>query len=521
MEDFIVIGAGSAGAVMASRLSHDASVTLIEAGPTDRWWDPRIHMPAALSLVLSSRWYNWHYHSEPEPGLDGRRLYCPRGRVMGGSSSINGMIFVRGHPDDFNRWASEYGLEDWRYEDCLPWFRKMENVQFAASDSRGTDGPLRVSRIERPSALVDAWLKAGEQAGFPLSHDFNGESQEGVGLFDRSIFRGRHQSSARAYLDKPPGRLSIRTNAMVTRILIEQGRATGIEYIVNGRRHRLHAGEVIVCAGAISSPQLLMLSGIGPRRHLESLNIHTVHHLPGVGQNLQDHLEIYVQYRCLEPVSLYPATRWYRMPDIGLRWLLAGSGIGASNHFEAGAFLRSGTSATWPDLQYHFLPVAMDYEGKSQFQGHGFQFHVGPMKPVSRGNINLRSADPRDHPVVRFNYNTASEDREVMRRGIRTGMNIISQSAFDTFRGERIQPAGEDDATIDAFIRQHAESAYHPCGTCRMGHDDLAVVDSKGQVHGLSGLRIVDASIMPEITNGNLNAPVIMMAEKISAGIAG
>lgn len=521
MDDFIIIGAGSAGAVLANRLSDSATVTLVEAGPADHRWDYRLHMPAALSHVLASRLYNWHFESAAEPGLDNRRLYCPRGKVLGGSSAINGMIFVRGHPADFDRWAKSYGLTDWDYASCLPYFKQSESVQFTASAVRGTGGLQPVTRAHQASPLVSAWLQAGNQAGHPTSADFNGESQEGIGMFDRSLVNGTRQSTSRSYLDPVADRqaLTILKSARVTRILFDNGHARGIEYVANGSVQRRYGGEIIVSAGAIGSPHLLMLSGIGPREMLSTRNIPIVHNLPGVGQNLQDHLEIYVQYACLQPVSLYPALQWYRMPGIGLQWLLARSGIGASNHFESGAFLKSSSAAGYPDLQYHFLPVAMNYDGKSHHKGHGFQFHVGPMKPTSRGSISLRSSNPAEHPVIQFNYNTTPEDRRVMREGIRLGHEIIEQPAFDPFRGERIRPAALDDASLDAFVRSHAESAYHPCGTCRMGVDDNAVVNDAGQVRGTTGLRVVDASIMPEITNGNLNAPVIMMAEKIAAAM--
>jgi choline dehydrogenase len=523
MEDFIVIGAGSAGSVLANRLSTDARVTLLEAGPVDHRWDYRLHMPAALSHVLASKWYNWDYYSEPEPGLDDRRLYCPRGKVLGGSSSINGMIFVRGNHGDFDRWASEYGLDDWDFDACLPFFKKSESIQFEGDEFRGHEGPLPLTRCDEKSPLVNAWLGAGVEAGHRLSDDFNGRNQEGVGLFDRSVYRGMRQNTSRTYLDpaRNRGNLSVVNTTLVTRIIVEHGRATGVEILRGGHREILKAGEIILCAGAINSPHLLMLSGIGPQSELQEKNIEVINHLPGVGQNLQDHLEIYVQYECKQPVSLYPFSRWYRMPDIGLMWLLLKKGVAASNQFEAGAFLKSRPELAYPDLQYHFLPIAMDYDGKSQVKGHGFQFHVGPMKPTSRGEIRLRSANPADAPVIRFNYNTTDEDREVMRQGIRLGHEIVSQPAFEEFTGHQIQSYGQTDESLDRFISRRAESAYHPSGTCRMSNDDSAVVNNRGQVHGVQCLRIVDASIMPEITNGNLNAPVIMMAEKISADILG
>ncbi|MGV0033957.1 MAG: choline dehydrogenase [Candidatus Azotimanducaceae bacterium WSBS_2022_MAG_OTU7] len=528
MKDFIIVGAGSAGSVLARRLSGHGTVTLIEAGPPDHWWDYRIHMPAALSQVLSSKWYNWHYESEPEPCLDNRKLYCPRGKVMGGSSSVNGMIFVRGNRGDFDRWSSEYGLSDWDYESCLPYFRKSENALGLSRASldrgvRGSEGPLKLSRGELKTPLFQAWLDAVGQAGFENVDDFNGRNQEGAGCFDRTIFNGERQNVAKAYLGpvQPAGTLEIIPRATVTRVITKNGRATAVDYLQDGKQHRCGGGEVILCGGAINTPHLLMLSGIGDAPALKSQGIPVISHSPGVGQNLMDHLEIYVQYACNRPVSVYPKTRWFNMPLVGLQWLIARQGAGATNHFETGAFLRSGDHVSYPDLQFHFLPIAMDYDGKDQYPGHGFQVHVGPMKPTSRGEITLCSANPLDSPRIQFNYNATQADRSVMRSGIRMADDIVSQSAFDDYRGVRLRPTDEldSDNQLDRFVRQFAESAYHPSGTCRMGIDDAAVVDAAGLVRGVSGLRVVDASIMPEITNGNLNAPVVMMAEKISDSI--
>ena len=510
---------------MARRLSEYGKVTLIEAGPSDHSWDYRLHMPAALSQVLSSKWYNWHYESEPEPYLDNRRLYCPRGKVMGGSSSINGMIFVRGNRGDFDRWSSEYGLPEWNYESCLPYFRKSENTQALPEESldpnfRGSHGLLKISRGELKTPLFQAWLDAAGQAGFSTTADFNGRTQEGAGCFDRSIFKGERQSVAKAYLGPPhqSGALKVIRRATVTRVVTENGRATGVEYLQGGKHHKCAAGEVILCGGAVNTPHLLMLSGIGDAPGLKSHGIPVISHSPGVGQNLMDHLEIYLQYACNKPVSVYPKTRWFNMPMVGLEWLLARQGAGSTNHFETGAFLRSGDSVPYPDLQFHFLPIAMDYDGKDQYQGHGFQVHVGPMKPTSRGEINLCSANPLEAPRIKFNYNATEGDRSVMRSGIRMADDILSQSSFDDYRGARLRPTVDidSDEQLNRFVREFAESAYHPSGTCRMGVDDRAVVDATGLVRGVSGLRVVDASIMPEITNGNLNAPVVMMAEKIS-----
>lgn len=514
--DYIIVGSGSAGSVLANRLSESNTVTLIEAGPSDHRWDFRLHMPAALSHVLSNDRYNWFYHSEPEPGLNNRRMYCPRGRVLGGSSSINGMIFVRGHPQDFDNWAKNPGLEDWRYESCLPYFMRSESRPGGNPQMRGAEGPMRIQRAKGEGPLNDAWLQAVSEAGYPISDDFNGINQEGAGRFDASIHEGKRFSTSRGYLSDAMRRDNLRVvrKALTTRILIENSRAIGVE-IARGRNiEKLYAdSEVIVCAGAINSPQLLMLSGIGPAEHLLEHNIKVINDLPGVGANLQDHLEIYVQYECRKPVSIYPALKWYRKPFVGLNWYLFNKGAGATNHFETGAFLKSDETRDYPDLQFHFLPVAMNYDGSDVHRGHGFQLHVGPMKPTSRGSVKLRDANARSAPAIRFNYNSTPEDQETMRRGVELARHIVSQPAFEELRGKEIRPGADD---LDTFIRSKAESAYHPSCTCRMGTDEMAVVDAKACVQGIESLRVVDASIMPEITNGNLNAPVIMMAEKVS-----
>lgn len=522
--DFVIVGAGSAGAVLASRLSEHASVILLEAGPDDHWWDYRIHMPAALSQVLVSDTYNWFYHSEPEAELDGRRMYCPRGRVLGGSSSINGMIYVRGNPADFDGWADDPALGGWCYRECLPYFRKAEQCLHGDARFRGRDGPLYVGRGRATGPLNDAWIAAGQEAGHPLSPDFNGESQEGVGVFDQTIREGRRFSTATAYLRPAMHRrnLEILQKTLVHRILLDGGRAVGVDYERKGVRQRVLAGqEVIVCAGAINSPQLLMLSGIGDADHLRESGIDVQLDLPGVGRNLKDHLEIYVQYSCTRPVSIYPALRWYRQPFVGLEWYLFKRGAGATNHFETGAFLRSSDSVAYPDLQFHFLPVAMNYDGSDRFRGHGFQVHVGPVKPSSVGEVRLRSADARTPPVIRFNYHATDADRRTMRRGVEMAAEIIAQPAFDELRGKQLRPGSDRPDAIDGFIRRFAESAYHPSCSCRMGSDPMAVVDADARVHGVDALRVIDASIMPDITNGNLNAPVIMMAEKLSDVIIG
>lgn len=524
--DYVIVGGGSAGAVLANRLSQSNQVTVLEAGPTDHRWDFRLHMPAALSYVLANDRYNWFYHSEPEVGLNHRMLYCPRGRVLGGSSSINGMIYVRGNAMDFDGWANRPGLESWSHEQCLPYFKKAENCEHGDKAYRGKDGPLLIHRQAAENPLFKAWLESGEQAGFGSSDDFNGEQQDGVGRFDCTIRSGRRLSVARAYLHPVMDRagLSVLTNVLASRIVFNGKQASGVEYFQRGQLKTIHARkEVIVCGGAINSPQLLMLSGIGNGRDLKALGIPLIEDIPAVGKNLTDHLEIYIQYRCQRPVSLFPALKWYNQPGIGIRWYLFGKGAGASNHFETGAFLKSDPSLSYPDLQYHFLPLAMNYDGSDKYEGHGFQVHVGPMKPTSRGSVRLRSRDPAKPPEITFNYNTTPGDRQVMRQGIRYARELVSQAAFDEFRGEEIKP-GKDcvsDASLDEFVRQSAESAYHPSCSCKMGTDDESVVDAEARVHGVENLRVIDASIMPEITNGNLNAPVIMMAEKLSDVILG
>ncbi len=524
--DYIIIGAGSAGSVLANRLSTNHSVVLIEAGPKDHHWDFRLHMPAALSMVLSNDRYNWFYQSEPEPGLSQRNIYCPRGRVLGGSSSINGMVYVRGNEQDFDAWARNPGLEGWHYGHCLPYFKRAETASHGDPSERGKHGPLHVGRGNAENPLARAWIEAGIQAGYRKSNDFNGQYQEGFGIFDNTIKSGKRFSTAQAYLRPIMARsnLSIIKKALVTRIILKDNLATGVEYQSKGQLHTIGANcEVILSAGAINSPQILMLSGIGNGSLLSKYDIPVVSDLPGVGNNLQDHLEIYIQYQCSKPVSLYPALRWFNQPAIGLKWYLTRKGPGSSNHFEAGAFLKSSDSVAYPDLQCHFLPVAMDYDGKQKYNGHGFQAHVGPMKPTSRGSVQIQSSDPRVSPKILFNYNTTEQDRSVMRRGIQLVREIVSQRAFDEFRGEEIRPGFNCNSNrqLDKFISQNAESAYHPSCTCRMGTDPLSVVDGQARVHGIDGLRVIDASIMPEITNGNLNAPVIMMAEKLSDEILG
>ena len=519
--DYIVIGAGSAGCVMAARLAEAHSVLLIEAGRANPALYFRLHMPAALSEVLTSTRYNWAFETEPEPFLGQRNLYCPRGKVVGGSSSINGMIFVRGHAEDFNRWSEVYGASGWSYEDVLPFFKASETKAGGDPDYRGHTGPLKITNGDTSSPLCQAWLEAGESLGFGRTPDFNGETQEGFGPFDRTVADGLRQSVARAYLSPKNNLglsgLTILTQAEVQHIAFDGDRAAGVQVLVDGRLKSFQASrEIILCAGAIKSPQVLMRSGIGSESALKASGIECLAPRDEVGQNLQDHLEVYVQAACPKPVSLYPSTRGLRKLAVGAQWYLTKRGDGATNHFHTGAFLRSGLDYGYPDLQFHFLPVAMDYDGKDSYRGHGFQVHVGPMKPTSRGSITLNPKDPGLAPKILFNYNATEQDQQVMQRGIELARELINSPPFSELKGKELRPGPVD---LPDFVHRFGESAYHPSGTCRMGRDADAVVAPDGVVNGVSGLRVVDASIMPEITNGNLNAVVIMMAEKIAAQI--
>ncbi|MEQ8965925.1 MAG: choline dehydrogenase [Azospirillaceae bacterium] len=519
--DHVIVGAGSAGCVLAARLSEDPDcrVLLLEAGPPDRGYDWRLHMPAALSYPMNGTTYNWDFHTTPQPGMGGRRLHCPRGRVLGGSSSINGMVFVRGNPGDFDHWAEAAGAPHWSFAHCLPYFRRMETAGRGADDWRGGDGPLHITTGPAENPLYGAWLEAGQQAGHPFTEDYNGRQQEGVCRFDMTVKNGRRWSTARAYLhpvmDRP--NLVVRTGALTRRLLVEGGRAVGVAYRRGGTEHEARAErEVLLAAGAIGSPQLLQLSGIGPGDVLKRAGVTVIHDLPGVGENLQDHLEIYMQVACTRPVTLYSSLNPVGKAAIGLRWLLTHTGPGATNHFEAGGFLRSGPEVPYPDVQYHFLPLAANYDGSNAVAGHGFQTHVGPMRSASRGHVRIRSDDPAAEPEIDFRYLSRESDRQEWRRCIRMTREIYAQAAFASWRGAEISPGPEvtSDQDIDAFVAAKAESAYHPSGTCRMGAEDGAVVDGALKVHGVDGLRVIDASIMPRIPNGNLNGPTIMLAEK-------
>ncbi len=526
--EYVVVGAGSAGCAVAYRLAEAGrSVIVIEHGGSD--WGPFINMPGALSYPMNMARYDWGYRSEPEPYLGGRRLACPRGKVLGGSSSINGMIYVRGHAQDYDHWRDQ-GADGWGYADVLPYFKRMEHWHDGGHGGdpawRGTDGPLHVTRGLRDNPLVQAFVEAGAQAGYGVTDDYNGARQEGFGPFDRTIWQGERWSAAKAYL-RPAQKIGAQVlRGLAQRVLFEQGRATGVEILRKGTRQVITATrEVIVSAGAINAPQLLMLSGIGRGAHLAGHGIDVVADRRGVGQNLQDHLELYVQMAASQPVSLFKYWNLVGKAYVGARWLFTRTGPGASNQFESCGFIRSEAGVPYPDIQFHFLPLAVRYDGAVAAEGHGFQAHVGPMRSPSRGEVTLKSARAGDAPRIFFNYMSEDRDWVDFRRCIRLTREIFGQQAFAGFRSHEIQP-GQDalsDAALDATIREHAESAYHPCGTCRMGRrdDPDAVVDGEGRVIGVEGLRVADSSIFPRITNGNLNAPSIMVGEKIADHVLG
>jgi choline dehydrogenase len=525
--DYVIVGAGSAGCVLADRLSEDgkSTVLVLEYGGSDR--SIFIQMPTALSIPMNMPRYNWGYKSEPEPNLNGRRLDAARGKVLGGSSSINGMVYVRGNPLDFERWRDE-GAAGWGYAEVLPYFRRAERRAEGGDEYRGDAGKLQTSYGTLANPLHAAWLEAARQAGYPHSSDPNGRQQEGFGRLDMTVGDGRRCSAARAYLRPAMGRpnLTVRTHALVECIEFSGRAATGVRFRQGGQTQRVRARrEVILSAGCIGSPQILKLSGVGPPEELRGHGIDVVHSLPGVGENLQDHLEFYFQVACREPVTLFSSLGKVARLRIGLRWLLRHDGLGASNHFETGAFIRSRAGIRYPNLQYHFLPMAVSYDGASLAQEHGFQAHIGPMRSQSRGRVRLRSARVEDHPRIFFNYMSQPEDWEEMRACVRLTREIFSQPAFDRYRGREMQPgaAVQTDEQIDEFIRQKVETAYHPSCSCRMGaaDDPDAVVDPQGRVIGMDRLRVVDASIMPSITTGNLNAPTIMLAEKLADHVRG
>ena len=525
--DYIIIGSGSAGSALAYRLGEDGTtrVLVLEFGGSDA--GPLIQMPAALSYPMNMKRYDWGYLAEPEPALGGRSLVCPRGKVIGGSSSINGMIYVRGHAGDYAHWE-ESGATGWGYADVLPYFRRMEHSHGGEAPWRGTGGPLHVTRGPRKNPLHDAFVASAEAAGYTATPDYNGFRQEGFGPADMTVWKGRRWSAANAYL-KPAmkrGNMRLVTGAMVDRIIFEGTRAVGVSFLRGGQQYEVRANaEVVLSAGAINSPAILQRSGIGPGAVLQSAGVETLAMREGVGGNLQDHLEVYFQIACLQPITLYKHLGLLSKARIGAEWLFFKSGLGASNQFETLGFIRSAEGISYPDIQYHFLPVAISYDGRAPAAGHGFQLHVGPMRSKSRGHVHIRDGGAMTAPEIRFNYMSHTDDWAEFRRCIRLSREIIAQAPMDPYRGAEIQPGNDatSDDAIDAFIRDHAESAYHPCGTVRMGrpNDPLAVVDPQCRVIGVDGLRVADSSIFPRITNGNLNAPSIMTGEKAADHILG
>jgi choline dehydrogenase len=528
--DFVIVGGGSAGCALAARLTEDPGcrVLVLEAGRPDYRWDVLIHMPAALTYPIGNRLYDWKYSSEPEPHLNGRRIYHARGKLLGGSSSINGMIFQRGNPLDYERWAADPGMADWDYAHCLPYFKKLENCLAGGGEWRGHDGPLVLERGPADGPLFQAFFAAAQQAGYHLTQDVNGYRQEGFAPFDRNVHRGRRLSAARAYLHPVLHRRNLRVEcrAFVTRILFQGRRAVGVEFRPGGGGplRRAMAGEVIVSGGAFNSPQLLQVSGVGDARRLRELGVPVVADLPGVGENLQDHLEVYVQYGCKLPVSVQPALRWRARPRIGANWLLRRAGPGATNHFEGGGFARGNDEVAYPNLMFHFLPVAIRYDGSVPAGGHGYQVHIGPMYSDARGSVRITSADPRRHPALRFSYLSTETDRREWVEAIAVARRILTQPAFDQYNGGELSPGPEvrtDEQVLD-WVARDAETALHPSCTCAMGTGPGAVLDPASlRVHGLDGLRVVDASAFPYVPNGNIYAPTMMLAEKAADLILG
>ncbi len=526
--DVVIVGGGSAGSVLANRLSQDpdVEVLVLEAGRADLRIDPLIHMPAALPFPIGNRLYDWKYESEPEPFMMGRRVYHARGKVLGGSSSINGMIFQRGNPMDYERWAADPGMQAWDYAHCLPYFKRMETCLAGADPWRGGSGPLVLERGPADNPLFGAFFEAVQQAGYPLTDDVNGYRQEGFAPFDRNVHRGRRLSAARAYLHPVMDRrnLHVATLALTTRIRFERNRAVGVEYERLGRRHTVAAREVILCGGAINTPQLLQLSGVGNAEDLRGFGIDVVAHVPGVGENLQDHLEVYIQYASRLPVSIAPGLRMAARPRLAAEWLFLRRGLGATNHFEGGGFVRGNDDVAYPNLMFHFLPIAIRYDGSSPVEGHGYQVHIGPMYSDARGTVKITSTDPRVHPALRFNYLSTEQDRREWVEAVQVARRILTQRAFEPFNAGEISPGPgvRTPEEILAWVAQDAETALHPSCTARMGTDELSVLDPTSmRVHGTEGLRVVDASAMPYVTNGNIYAPVVMLAEKAADLIRG